>query len=345
MSKGYGYMLTNRSMPGLVKVGQTRRTPLSRIAELSLATGVPTPFELVYQAPFRDCVAAERAIHMRLEALGFRITPNREFFSAPVERVLAIISEVQLDDARSVPTDASVGEGTATNDSESPDSALADLLIKKGTDYQLGLAGDGIVDHAAAFECFSRATSLGSAVGAFFVARCHRYGQGTRRSALRAIQSYRAAGASGLAAAYAELAEFLVEQGLDTAETVANVRACWLNYFTLIAETTYREMGARDFVHPIRLYMTFAMEYGWDSRNGHAMVPFRDSVLQAERAEAKSVKDPAARKLLKERQKFIERKIPRPPRVTSASAEVGPTIRAGNTTPYKFRWPWQRESR
>lgn len=40
------YMLRNSAMPGLLKVGFTTGTPEVRAAELSAATGVPTPFQV-----------------------------------------------------------------------------------------------------------------------------------------------------------------------------------------------------------------------------------------------------------------------------------------------------------
>lgn len=80
MSAGYIYVLTNRSMPGLVKVGKTVRDPLTRMNELSGATGVPTPFELAFTLEFDDCHTAERQIHQQLSERGTRVSNRREFF-------------------------------------------------------------------------------------------------------------------------------------------------------------------------------------------------------------------------------------------------------------------------
>jgi hypothetical protein len=44
--RGYIYVLSNPSMPGIVKVGRTFREPRARAAELSASTGVPTPFKI-----------------------------------------------------------------------------------------------------------------------------------------------------------------------------------------------------------------------------------------------------------------------------------------------------------
>ncbi len=40
-SPGYIYIISNPSMPGLVKIGRTSRDPQTRLRELNSATGVP----------------------------------------------------------------------------------------------------------------------------------------------------------------------------------------------------------------------------------------------------------------------------------------------------------------
>lgn len=61
--KGYIYILTNRSMPNLVKIGKTHRSPDERTDELSRATGIATPFDVVYYECFEDCDKTEKLIH------------------------------------------------------------------------------------------------------------------------------------------------------------------------------------------------------------------------------------------------------------------------------------------
>lgn len=75
---GYVYVLTNPAMPGLVKIGRTRRDPVTRLAEINSATGVPVPFELVGAVKSKDAVALEREIHSRLAPS--RVNRKREFF-------------------------------------------------------------------------------------------------------------------------------------------------------------------------------------------------------------------------------------------------------------------------
>lgn len=80
---GHVYLLINTAMPGMLKVGKTTRPPETRVMELSGATGVPVPFELLFYVAVSDAHAAERFVHTKLEELGARVSDNREFFSAP----------------------------------------------------------------------------------------------------------------------------------------------------------------------------------------------------------------------------------------------------------------------
>lgn len=95
---GYVYILSNPGMPGLLKIGMTRFDPTRRVQELSSATGVPTPFQLVYYREFHDCVAAELEIHSIFATKGLRYNDQREFFS--VDTVEAINTLLSLDDEK-----------------------------------------------------------------------------------------------------------------------------------------------------------------------------------------------------------------------------------------------------
>lgn len=91
MPAGYIYILSNPVMPNLVKVGMTTRPPSERVAELSGATGVPSPFMLVYQQPVQDCYAAEAWVHSRLDSMGLRHSSRREFFSGPLHEIVQVV--------------------------------------------------------------------------------------------------------------------------------------------------------------------------------------------------------------------------------------------------------------
>lgn len=73
--------MTNTAMPGLVKIGMTCDSPEERAKELSSATGVPYPFQVVVCKKVYNPKAKEAAIHELLSALGYRVNEKREFFN------------------------------------------------------------------------------------------------------------------------------------------------------------------------------------------------------------------------------------------------------------------------
>lgn len=83
---GWLYVLTNPAMPGLVKVGLSRRSPQHRAAELD-TTGVPLPYEIAFAARGNAVSRAEAQCHARLSA--HRVRDGREWFRCSVEAAAA----------------------------------------------------------------------------------------------------------------------------------------------------------------------------------------------------------------------------------------------------------------
>lgn len=85
---GIVYVLTNESMPGLVKIGMTDGDASDRVAQL-YTTGVPLPFDVEYACRVDNPSEVEDALH---EAFGpQRINPKREFFSIDPAQAIAIL--------------------------------------------------------------------------------------------------------------------------------------------------------------------------------------------------------------------------------------------------------------
>ncbi|WP_434286282.1 GIY-YIG nuclease family protein [Celeribacter sp. SCSIO 80788] len=85
MSKGYVYILSNPSMPGLVKIGMTTRDVEVRAAALH-TTGVPTPFKVEHEVYSPDCEAMELRAHEKFHSL--RVNDAREFFKVRPSKVI-----------------------------------------------------------------------------------------------------------------------------------------------------------------------------------------------------------------------------------------------------------------
>lgn len=90
MARGFVYVLVNRAMPGLVKIGFSAKPPSERASELS-TTGVPHPFEVCYYCEAEDSSASEAAIHRTLDR--HRVSNDREFFRVSVGSAIAAIRD------------------------------------------------------------------------------------------------------------------------------------------------------------------------------------------------------------------------------------------------------------
>ncbi|QYG91763.1 GIY-YIG nuclease family protein [Iamia sp. SCSIO 61187] len=91
MSVGSVYVLYNPSMPGLLKIGRTKRTAERRARELR-TTGVPSQFIVLFDVLVDDVDRVESAMHQRFAAA--RHDPKREFFRlAPREAISALLEE------------------------------------------------------------------------------------------------------------------------------------------------------------------------------------------------------------------------------------------------------------
>ena len=87
----YVYILSNKSMPGLVKIGYTSRSVGVRSDEL-YTTGVPTPFKVEEKFKFsseQEAQKAEKIFHRKLSA--YRVNGNREFFKISPDNAAQII--------------------------------------------------------------------------------------------------------------------------------------------------------------------------------------------------------------------------------------------------------------
>lgn len=95
MSKGYVYVLSNPSMPGLVKIGWSGNGGRHRADQL-YKTGTPARFAVEFEIMSRQPQELERRVHSRLVA--FRLNDGREFFSCSislaVERIITCFMEM-----------------------------------------------------------------------------------------------------------------------------------------------------------------------------------------------------------------------------------------------------------
>ncbi|MDJ1160430.1 GIY-YIG nuclease family protein [Burkholderia gladioli pv. gladioli] len=93
--EGYVYVMSNKAMPGLVKVGFTTGTPEGRAAQLS-GTHSPHPVVVEYSTHVPDARAVEREAHLRLH----KHREGKEWFRCSRELAVNAIKHAAGDLAR-----------------------------------------------------------------------------------------------------------------------------------------------------------------------------------------------------------------------------------------------------
>ena len=88
------YVLTNPSMPDIVKIGMTDNLK-TRMRSL-YNSSTPVPFECYFACTVTDMKFVEKSIHNGFD--DFRINPRREFFRVDPERVVSILKMVMIED-------------------------------------------------------------------------------------------------------------------------------------------------------------------------------------------------------------------------------------------------------
>jgi hypothetical protein len=87
----YVYVLVNPSMPGICKIGYTKKTVYERCRQINSATGVITPWYpvFVYKCPSGPLL--EKEVHKYLENQGKRVNIKREGFEIDSVNAIKII--------------------------------------------------------------------------------------------------------------------------------------------------------------------------------------------------------------------------------------------------------------
>jgi hypothetical protein len=244
LEQGWIYVLVNSSIPGLAKVGRTTRPPAERVAELSGATGVATPFVLAFDQAFADCAQAERDIHGELDRRGLRVAANREFFRGPPAEVVRVVLEVASRNDAGLPY--------------VPEPSAADWLAD-GDRYLFG-KGDTLQDLAEALRCYRAAARRGSLVALERLGAVYANTRGKSRADRRRAMRYLKDGAKrGNYFCYAELARLYAVEGHQ-----ANFVKAWDLFFSRRALGRCEEAEALEnhYPHALRRYVVGCIELG-----------------------------------------------------------------------------------
>lgn len=88
------YVLVNKSMPGICKIGMTTTSVNQRVKEINSATGVITPWFSVFKYQCINSRVLEQAVHAHLASHGYRINPKREGFEISSKDAIHVIKEL-----------------------------------------------------------------------------------------------------------------------------------------------------------------------------------------------------------------------------------------------------------
>jgi hypothetical protein len=86
------YVLVNKSMLGMVKIGMTTNTVEERTKQINTATGIPTPWIPVYKFKCYGSRYLEKEVHDYLAQ--YRVAGNREMFSINAVTAQEIIEKL-----------------------------------------------------------------------------------------------------------------------------------------------------------------------------------------------------------------------------------------------------------
>lgn len=88
------YVLVNKSMPGICKIGMTTTSVHQRIKEINSATGVITPWFEVFKYQCINSHVLEKAVHEYLASRGYRVNDRREGFEISSKDAIDVIKEL-----------------------------------------------------------------------------------------------------------------------------------------------------------------------------------------------------------------------------------------------------------
>lgn len=273
---GYVYVLINPSMEGLVKIGKTTQDPKGRAKELSAATGVPTPFIVVFDAYFEDCSKAEEYVQARLEQKNYRVSSSREFFTAPVNEAVKAIIEAKsvLGMKQSPPT------GERDFQSEEKASSIDPFTGGDQTPwhdvFELAEAaedglGDTLKDPDEALRLYKQAAKLGSPEAYWRIGLLYRNNKDLRGS--QQALAYLKEGASrGVDECYAEMAMLYAGS-----RQFDNAHKCWSKYFEskgFLANPRDRGAYGYNYLHQVKYD-------GLPIKHKDALLQIRDEILRS----------------------------------------------------------------
>jgi hypothetical protein len=129
--RGWVYVIMNKSMPGILKVGFTTKDPALRADELN-NTGTPFAYEVLYDIHVPDPQGLEQRVHQALDAFH----AGKEWFKCSVPHAISAI-RAQAGSAKIYETVNEAVSVAITEGSRYADVAKHRTIVKAGHDARL----------------------------------------------------------------------------------------------------------------------------------------------------------------------------------------------------------------
>lgn len=259
---GYVYVLMNPTMKDLVKIGKTRRDVEERAKELSAATGIPTPFIIVYDSYFENCSEAETFIHTYLGEKGYRFAPNREFFEIPIKDAIDAVMKAK-EHFSDISIEKSDQDAQTTYDPDM-DNILVVEMKTKADDYYYGF-GDELQDYEKALKYYLQSIKLGSIEAYQDVGNMYRFGEGVKEDKNKALEYFKIGTERGCINCFVDLAVIFEQMN-----HIENASKSWKKYFENIDSTSYAVAGQ---------YIKFIALYGTKIDYIDKLIPVKDQMF------------------------------------------------------------------
>ena len=272
---GFIYALINVSMNGLVKVGKTTRDPQGRADELSGATGVPTPFILAYSTPFLNCSEAEQLIHTILETRCERVSENREFFKAELNKVIETILEVKKIDYDSdrfplnTPSIEYLASDDETKSIYEPNRSIWQNHFELAENSYYGI-GDTLRDYEEALGHYRQAAKLGASNAFFNIGQMYKCGEGCIQDLNTSLKYFKQGALKKDHRCYAEMAAIYYEKG-----NIENAIKCWDKYMDEGNHLIYQDNN--DFINKAK-YLFHYTKLNISEHNSYPIFKLKDDL-------------------------------------------------------------------
>lgn len=198
--KGWVYIISNKAIPGVIKVGYSTKDPSLRAAELG--TGAPVPYQVEYEALVDNPRQIEKLAH---EMLAF-VNAGKEWFECDVGIALKAIKTICSDKQTYFERYGSEGTNATVSKMEkvqSPKKKPSTQKITPKTNDKYELAnqydlGNGQKKNLKeAFRLYLEAAQDGCELAQLKAGMCYLKGRGTEKDEEKALHFFKLAATSG----------------------------------------------------------------------------------------------------------------------------------------------------